>query len=38
MTIELTIEQSEMLAAEGKGVVVIDPRTGQSYRLVREDV
>ena len=38
MSIELTTEQSQTLAAEGDEAVVIDPRTGQSYRLVREDV
>ena len=38
MTIELTAEQAETVANNGDEVVVIDPRTKQSYRLVREDV
>ncbi|HVL15495.1 MAG TPA: hypothetical protein VM529_23195 [Gemmata sp.] len=38
MPIELTTEQTQALAAEGEGIVVIDPRTRQAYRLVKEDV
>ena len=38
MAIELTAEQTQALAAEGEGVVVIDPRTKQAYRLVKEEV
>jgi hypothetical protein len=38
MTIELTAEQAQAIAASGEGIVVIDPRTKQAYRLVREDV
>ena len=38
MSIELTIEQVEAIAAAGEEVVVIDPQTKQAYRLVREEV
>jgi hypothetical protein len=38
MSIELTAEQARAVAAEGERVVVIDPNTKQTYRLVREDV
>ncbi len=38
MSIELTHEQAEAVAASGEAVVVIDPKTKQTYRLVREDV
>ena len=38
MSIELTVEQAEAVAAAGDDVVVIDPKTKQAYRLVREDV
>lgn len=38
MSIELTTEQSRALAAEGGEVLVIDLRTRQTYRLIREDV
>ncbi|HEV3384815.1 MAG TPA: hypothetical protein VG097_08360 [Gemmata sp.] len=38
MSIELTADQAQVVAAEGEQVVVIDPRTKQVYRLVREEV
>ena len=39
MSIELTQEQSQALAAEnGTPIVVIDPDTRQTYRLIREEV
>lgn len=38
MSIELTTEQANAIATEGDEVVVIDPKTNQTYRLVREDV
>jgi hypothetical protein len=38
MSIELTTEQAQTIAAEGEQVVVIDPQTKQAYRLVREEV
>ena len=38
MSIELTTEQSQAVAARGEAFVVIDPRTKQAYRLVREEV
>jgi hypothetical protein len=39
MSIELTDEQSQALAAERSIVVeVIDPRTGQAYRLIPDEV
>ena len=38
MSIELTAEQVEVVAAQGEAVVIIDPRTKQAYRLVREEV
>ena len=38
MAIELTDEQAQAIAREGDGVVVIDPQTNQTYRLVREEV
>lgn len=39
MSIELTPEQSEALAAENGGTVeVVDPRTWQSYRLIPEHI
>jgi hypothetical protein len=37
MTIELTTEQTQALAAEGEALVLIDPRTNQAYRLVKEE-
>jgi len=37
MTIELTAEQADAIATEGDAVVVVDPRTRQVYRLVREE-
>jgi hypothetical protein len=38
MNIELTPEQSQTLSAGGgESPVVIDPRTGQSYRLIRAE-
>ncbi len=36
MSIELTPEQAQAIAAEGESVVVIDPQTKQVYRLVSE--
>lgn len=38
MSIELTTEQTQAVATEGEAIVVIDPRTKQTYRLVREEV
>ncbi|MDB5311628.1 MAG: hypothetical protein JWO38_5830 [Gemmataceae bacterium] len=38
MSIELTTEQAQAIAAEGEQVVVIDPTTKQAYRLIREEV
>ena len=38
MSLELTTEQSQAVAARGEAFVVIDPRTKQAYRLVREEV
>jgi hypothetical protein len=38
MTIELTTEQTQALADEGEALVLIDPRTKQVYRLVKEEV
>jgi hypothetical protein len=39
MSLELTDKQSQALAAEsGTAIEVIDPRTGQTYRLIPEDV
>ena len=38
MTIELTSEQAQAIAPEAEGTVVIDPRTKQAYRLVKEEV
>jgi hypothetical protein len=38
MSIELTNEQAQAVAARGEAFVVIDPRTKQAYRLVREEV
>jgi len=38
MTIELTTDQAQALAANGDGIVVIDPRSKQAYRLVTEEV
>lgn len=38
MSFELTREQSATISSEGENVVVIDPVTNQSYRLVRDDV
>jgi hypothetical protein len=38
MNIELTEEQIQAVASEGEAIVLIDPRTKQSYRLVREEV
>jgi hypothetical protein len=37
MSIELTTEQAQAVAAQGEAVVVIDPQTKQAYRLVREE-
>jgi hypothetical protein len=37
MSIELTPEQAKAVTAEGEAIVVIDPRTKQAYRLVREE-
>jgi hypothetical protein len=37
MSIELTTEQAQAIAAHGDTVVVIDPQTKQTYRLVREE-
>ena len=38
MTIELTIEQSQAIATQDEAFLVIDPRTKQAYRLVREEL
>jgi hypothetical protein len=38
MSIELTPEQAQAVATEGEAVVVIDPSTKQTFRLVREEV
>lgn len=38
MIIELTTEQADAFGNEGEELVVVDPRTKQVYRLVREDV
>jgi hypothetical protein len=39
MSIELTVDQSQALAAEnGAAVTVVDPRTQRTYRLVPEDL
>ena len=38
MSIELTAEQVQAIATQGESFVVIDPRTKQAYRLVREEV
>jgi hypothetical protein len=38
VTIELTADQARAIAAEGEAVVVINPRTKQAYRLVKQDV
>ena len=37
VTIELTTDQAHAIAAEGEQVLVVDPLTQQTYRLVRED-
>jgi hypothetical protein len=37
MKIELTAEQAQAIASEGGQVIVIDPRTKQVYRLIREE-
>ncbi len=37
MKIELTAEQANAIAGQGDTIVVIDPQTKQSYRLVREE-
>jgi hypothetical protein len=37
MNIELTNEQSQAIAAGGEPVILIDPRTKQTYRLISED-
>ena len=37
MSIELTTEQAEAVHTAGGEVVVIDPRTKQAFRLVREE-
>lgn len=38
MSIELTTEQAQAVAAEGESIVFIDPQTKREYRLVREEV
>lgn len=38
MSIELTAEQARAIATEGDALIVVDPQTRQSYRLVREEV
>ena len=38
MSIELTNEQAQAVATPGEAPVLIDPRTKQAYRLVREEV
>ena len=38
MNIELTPEQSEILAGENGAPVVVDPGTRRTYRLVGEEV
>ena len=38
MTIELTAEQAQAVAAEGNDVILIDPRTKDAYRLIREEL
>ena len=38
MSIQLTNEQAQAIAVPGTSPVVIDPRTNQAYRLVREEV
>jgi hypothetical protein len=38
MSIELTAEQAQAVAAEGDSVIFVDPHTRQAYRLVREEV
>jgi hypothetical protein len=35
--IELTTEQAQAIDAQGDDIVVIDPRTKQAFRLVREE-
>jgi hypothetical protein len=37
MIIELTTEQSQAIAAEGDPIVLVDPRTKQAYRLVKQE-
>jgi hypothetical protein len=36
--IELTETQAKALDGEPQPIVVVDPRTGQQYRLIREEV
>jgi hypothetical protein len=38
MSIELTNEQAQAIATPGETPVLIDPRTKQAYRPVREEV
>ena len=38
MSIQLTDEQAQAVAVPGEAPIVIDPRTKQAYRLVREEV
>jgi hypothetical protein len=40
MTIELTAEQARAIGEQsnGKGLVLVDPRTKREYRLVTEEV
>ena len=37
MSFELTPEQAQAIALEGDRVIVVDPRTKQVYRLIREE-
>jgi len=38
MSIELTVDQTAAIPENAEDVVVIDPRTRRTYRLIREDV
>ena len=38
MTIELTADQAQAIATECEPVIVLNPLTQQTYRLVRDDL